>query len=82
MLLDLAKRILLLSVALVLCPGAAVALPEDEPPAAAGTKLPRLEVESEEVDLGQVVRGEDAVGRFTFRNDGDGVLRVLKAKPG
>lgn len=43
---------------------------------------PGLVVEAESVDLGEIVRGQDAVGRFVFRNTGSAVLEILHAKPG
>jgi hypothetical protein len=34
------------------------------------------------VNLGDVVRGEDAVATFTYRNTGNAPLHILSAKPG
>jgi hypothetical protein len=34
------------------------------------------------IDLGQLVRGEKAEASFALRNEGDAVLRILRAKPG
>jgi hypothetical protein len=39
-------------------------------------------VDSKEVDLGRLVRGEQAEAVFTLRNEGDAVLRILRVKPG
>jgi len=49
-------------------------------PAPAGT--PHLVFDATEANLGQVVRGEDAVATFTYRNTGDAPVRILSAKPG
>jgi len=43
---------------------------------------PRVEMESTEVDVGEIVRGHPAEGEFVLRNVGDDVLRILSAKPG
>jgi hypothetical protein len=39
-------------------------------------------VESEQIDLGQLVRGSSAEARFTLRNEGETTLHILRAKPG
>jgi hypothetical protein len=39
-------------------------------------------VESPGQDLGQISRGQPAQARFEIRNRGDGVLKILEAKPG
>ena len=49
-------------------------------PAAAGT--PHLRFDTTEVNLGKVIRGEDAVATFTYHNTGDAPLHILSAKPG
>ena len=43
---------------------------------------PRMEIEKEVVELGDVVRGEVVVASFAIRNVGGETLRILKAKPG
>ncbi len=43
---------------------------------------PRLLIEPEVHELGQVVRGENVEVRFALSNAGDAVLRILKADPG
>jgi len=43
---------------------------------------PRMEIEKEVVDLGEVIRGEVVVASFSIRNVGGETLRILKAKPG
>jgi hypothetical protein len=35
-----------------------------------------------ELDLGQVIRGQDVQGSFTIRNSGTAMLDILKVKPG
>ena len=42
----------------------------------------RLQVEAEVVDVGDVVRGQEAKGTFLLKNIGDQTLKVLSAKPG
>lgn len=56
--------------------------PPAEPQAEVAAPAPRLVVDSNTIDLGQLVRGESAEARFALRNEGDAVLRVLRAKPG
>lgn len=56
--------------------------PPDESPAEEPAPAPRLVVDSKEVDLGRLVRGEQAEAVFTLRNEGDAVLRILRVKPG
>ena len=43
---------------------------------------PHIQFEATEVDLGDVVHGQDAVATFTYRNTGTVALRILSAKPG
>jgi hypothetical protein len=43
---------------------------------------PRLKFDSVDLNLGDVVRGDDAVATFTYRNVGDAPLKILSAKPG
>jgi hypothetical protein len=59
--------------------------PKPAPPAAAEvppTGAPRIAFDSLTVNLGDVVRGEDAVATFTYRNTGNAPLHILSAKPG
>lgn len=53
-----------------------------EPAQPAPAPGPRLVVETNVIDLGQVVHGESAEARFALRNEGSEVLRILRAKPG
>jgi hypothetical protein len=43
---------------------------------------PRIEIDQDVIDLGSVIRGEEAVASFAIRNEGGETLRILKAKPG
>ena len=42
----------------------------------------RLQVAAEVVDVGDIVRGQEAKGTFLLKNVGDQTLKVLSAKPG
>jgi len=53
-----------------------------EEPVSADGPVPRIEVESYEVDLGTVDRGDLVEARFAIRNVGGRELRILKVKPG
>ena len=44
--------------------------------------VPRLAVETTEIDAGTVVRGKLVEAVFEFRNEGTADLRILSAKPG
>jgi hypothetical protein len=55
---------------------------EDPPAPAEAGGAPRVVVENSVVDLGRLVRGEVAKGRFVLRNSGSADLRILGAKPG
>lgn len=56
--------------------------PPPESPAAESAPAPRLVLDSKVIDLGRLVRGESAEASFALRNEGDAVLRILRAKPG
>lgn len=58
-------------------PGEPAATPAG-PPAA----LPHIAFDKTELDLGEVLRGKDAVATFTYRNTGSVPLHILSAKPG
>jgi hypothetical protein len=53
-----------------------------EEPVSAGGPAARIEVESYEVDLGTIDRGDLVEARFAIRNVGEQDLRILKVKPG
>jgi hypothetical protein len=44
--------------------------------------VPRLEVPRHRIYLPNIPQGAPAEARFVLRNTGDGVLRILSAKPG
>ena len=71
----------LVAVALAVLPTGA-AEPEETPGVPPQAGRPILVIDAPDVDLGDVVRGTDAVGTITFRNTGDAVLEILRAKPG
>jgi len=43
---------------------------------------PRIAFDAKDVNLGDVVHGQDAVATFTYRNTGTAPLHILSAKPG
>jgi hypothetical protein len=43
---------------------------------------PHIKFDKVEINLGDVVRGEDAVAVFTYQNTGSVPLHILSAKPG
>ena len=51
------------------------------PPAAAGP-APHIKFDAVDVNIGDVVHGQDAVATFTYHNTGDAPLHILAAKPG
>jgi hypothetical protein len=55
--------------------------PAAEPAPPAGPS-PHIQFDATELDLGEVVRGQDAVATFTYRNTGAAPLHILSAKPG
>ena len=74
------------SLAMVLLCGAGAAAADaakdakkEQPAAKPGGKL---QVDSPLVDVGEVVRGQEAKATFLLKNSGDGVLKVLSARPG
>jgi hypothetical protein len=60
----------------------APAPPVPAAPAAPTGPAPHIKFETVEVNLGDVVRGQDAVATFTYQNTGDAPLHILSAKPG
>lgn len=46
------------------------------------TDGPRLKFDAVDLNLGDVVRGGDAVATFTYHNTGNAPLKILSAKPG
>jgi hypothetical protein len=43
---------------------------------------PRIVFDAKDVNLGDVVHGQDAVATFTYHNTGSAPLHILSAKPG
>ena len=41
-----------------------------------------LVIEQQEIDVGAVKAGQEAVATFVFRNTGETPVRILQAKPG
>jgi len=45
-------------------------------------KPPRLQIEKDTADLGEVTRGQKPLAAFEVRNVGGDTLQILKVKPG
>lgn len=63
----------------------AVPTPPQNPPAQAAAPTgpsPRIKFDETNVNLGEVVRGQDAVATFTYRNTGEVPLHIVSVKPG
>ena len=43
---------------------------------------PHIKFDAVEANLGDVVRGQDALATYTYHNTGDAPLHILSAKPG
>jgi hypothetical protein len=53
------------------------------PPATPATgPAPHIKFDSTVLNLGDVLRGQDAVAEFVYTNTGDAPLKILAAKPG
>jgi len=65
-------------------PQAAPPLPPAQPPAVLDPNAPgpRIVFDAINLNLGNVVHGEEAVAVFTYHNKGDVPLHILSAKPG
>lgn len=68
------------TIALILGVTAALAAPEDTPPAA-GEGRPVAHFETFVQDFGTVPRGERLLHSFVVRNDGDAPLEIESVKP-
>ena len=55
---------------------------QEPAPAAPAGPAPHIAFDAMDVNLGDVVRGQDAVATFTYRNTGNAPLHILTAKPG
>ena len=51
-------------------------------PAAPSGPAPQIKFDATDVNLGDVVHGQDAVATFTYKNTGSAPLHILSAKPG
>ena len=77
------RRLIVLFVwGLFLAVGAPVVFAQETAKAAPAGPASRIKFDATEVNLGDVVHGEDAVATFTYHNTGDAPLRILSAKPG
>ena len=62
---------------------AALAVAADQPaPAAPAGASPQITFDAKDVNLGDIVHGQDAVAVFTYRNTDNAPLHILSAKPG
>ena len=61
--------------------GAAVMCPVTPAGADGEAVAPAFRVEQKAIDLGDVTAGQEKRAVFTFHNDGDGDVRILRAKP-
>jgi hypothetical protein len=68
-----------IALAAVLAAASAVAVETPTVPVGSGG---RLAIDKEEIDLGDVIRGETASATFVLRNTGEETLAILSAKPG
>ena len=73
------RRLLLLS---LLFAGAVAAAADAPVSAGVPADGPRLKFDTVDLNLGDVVRGEDVVATFTYHNTGNAPLKILSAKPG
>jgi|RhiMethySRZTD1v2_1073278.scaffolds.fasta_scaffold317198_2 hypothetical protein len=73
------RRLLCLAVLLA---GAAAAAADAPVSGGVPADGPRLKFDTVDLNLGDVVRGDDAVATFTYHNTGNAPLKILSAKPG
>jgi hypothetical protein len=77
------RRIATVLVAALFALGAAQAVSAEEPaPSRPAGPAPRIAFDAKDVNLGDVVHGQDAVAVFTYHNTGSAPLHILAAKPG
>jgi hypothetical protein len=55
---------------------------QERAPAVPAGPAPRITFDAKDVNLGDVVQGQDAVATFTYHNTGTAPLHILSAKPG
>ena len=65
-----------------LATASAPATPRAPTPAPPPGPAPQIKFDATEVNLGEIVKGQDAVATFTYRNSGSVPLHILSAKPG
>jgi hypothetical protein len=72
------------SVVIALCAMFAVntAFTEEPAPKPADGPVPHIKFDALDINLGDVVHGQDAVATFTYHNTGTAPLHILSAKPG
>ena len=63
-------------------PAPAVAPAAEAAPAPPAGPSPHIQFEKTELELGDVIHGQDAVATFTYQNTGPVPLHILSAKPG
>ena len=56
--------------------------PAEAAPATPAAPSPHIQFDAVDLNLGEVIRGQDAVATFTYRNTGPVPLHILSAKPG
>jgi hypothetical protein len=71
-----------LAVALSIAWSLRAAVAEMPAPAAPDVPAPHIHFDATDVDLGDVVHGQDAAATFTYHNTGTAPLHILSAKPG
>ncbi|HEX4825287.1 MAG TPA: hypothetical protein VFV19_13355 [Candidatus Polarisedimenticolaceae bacterium] len=75
--------IVLAGAALAAAPAPEAPKPAEGPnPSTTTGPQPKIAFDKTELDLGDVVRGDDAVATFTYHNAGTAPLHILSAKPG
>lgn len=62
--------------------GSSALFAQEPPPAAPTGPTPHIKFDATEVNLGDVIRGQDAVATFTYHNTGSAPLHIVSAKPG
>jgi hypothetical protein len=63
-------------------PAVAVPAPAPAPTPAPDGPAPHIKFDATDINLGDVVHGQDAVATFTYHNTGTAPLHILSAKPG
>jgi hypothetical protein len=63
-------------------PAPGTPVPSPGPAAVPAGPVPVLAFESQNLDLGAIPEGQDAIGTFVVRNPGQAELRLIEVKPG